>query len=62
MISGWDWADLPVGLAAVAAATWISLRLQPAGGTRLRLWPLVSLSLSFLRQSAVSGIDVAWRA
>jgi hypothetical protein len=32
MISGWARADLPVGLAAVAAAAWASLRLLPAGG------------------------------
>ncbi len=32
MISGRNVNDLPVGLAAVAAATWISLRLLPAGG------------------------------
>jgi multicomponent Na+:H+ antiporter subunit E len=62
MISGWALADLPVGLAAVAAATWISLRLHPAGETRFRLPPLMSLTAAFLRQSAVSGIDVAWRA
>ena len=34
MISGGALADLPVGLAAVAAATWTSLRLLPAGGNR----------------------------
>ena len=62
MISGWSSADLPVGLAAVAAATWTSLRLLPAGETRLRPVFLAVLALRFLRQSAVSGMEVAWRA
>jgi multicomponent Na+:H+ antiporter subunit E len=62
MISGWAPADLPVGLAAVAAATWTSLRFLPAGRSRLRLGSLASLAASFLRQSVVSGADVAWRA
>ena len=62
MISGWDPADLPVGLAAVAGATWTSLRFLPPGQSRLRLVPLASLAVSFLRQSVVSGTDVARRA
>lgn len=62
MISGWALADLPVGLAAVAGATWVSLRFLPAKGSRLRLRPLAALAASFLRQSVVSGTDVAWRA
>jgi len=62
MISGWGPADLPVGLAAVAGATWASLRLLPSKGPRFRLGPLAALVASFLRQSVVSGTDVAWRA
>ena len=62
MISGWAPADLPVGLAAVAGATWVSLRLAPPKRSRLRLAPLAALAASFLRQSVVSGTDVAWRA
>jgi multicomponent Na+:H+ antiporter subunit E len=62
MISGWAPADLPVGLAAVAGATWASLRLLPPKGSRLRLAPLVALAANFLWQSVVSGTDVAWRA
>jgi multicomponent Na+:H+ antiporter subunit E len=62
MISGWARADLPVGLAAVAAAAWTSLRLLPAGGSRLRLASLAALALSFMRQFVVSGMDVARRA
>jgi multicomponent Na+:H+ antiporter subunit E len=62
MISGWAVADLPVGLAAVAAATWTTLHFLPPGGSRLRLLALASLAVGFLRQSIVSGADVAWRA
>lgn len=62
MISGWAPADLPVGLAAVVGATWVSLRLLPPQGSRLRFGSLATFAASFLRQSAVSGIDVAWRA
>ena len=62
MISGWALTDFPVGLAAVAAATWTSLRLLPPGGSRVRFVSLASLVASFLRQSIVSGTDVAWRA
>ena len=62
MISGWGPADLPVGLAAVMGATWVSLRLLPPKRSRLRLASLARLVASFLRQSVVSGTDVAWRA
>jgi multicomponent Na+:H+ antiporter subunit E len=62
MISGWAPADLPVGLAGVVGATWVSLRLLPPQGSRLRFGSLATLAASFLRQSAVSGADVAWRA
>ena len=62
MISGRDIASVPVGLAAVTAATWTSLRLLPAGRSRIRPLALMTLALRFLRQSAVSGVEVAWRA
>ncbi len=62
MISGWAPTDLPVGLAAVALATWTSLRFLPPTASRFRLASLALLTGSFLRQSVVSGADVAWRA
>jgi multicomponent Na+:H+ antiporter subunit E len=62
MISGWAPADLPVGLAAVAAATWVSLRFLPPFGSRYRLASIAALAIGFFRQSVVSGTDVAWRA
>jgi multicomponent Na+:H+ antiporter subunit E len=62
MISGWAPADLPVGIAAVVGATWVSLRFLPPLGSRYRLAAVASLAASFFRQSVVSGTDVAWRA
>ena len=55
-------ADLPAGLAAAVAATWTSLRLLPPGSARLSPAALVRLALRFAYQSAVAGLDVAWRA
>jgi multicomponent Na+:H+ antiporter subunit E len=62
MISGWAPADLPIGLAAVAGATWTSLHFLPPRRSRLRIAALARLAASVLRQSIVSGTDVAWRA
>ena len=62
MISGWALADLPVGLAAVVGATWVSLRFLPPIGPRYRPRAIASLTASFFRQSVASGTDVAWRA
>jgi multicomponent Na+:H+ antiporter subunit E len=62
MISGWALADLPVGLAAVAGATWVSLGLLPPSASHYGLAAITSLAASFFRQSVVSGTDVAWRA
>jgi multicomponent Na+:H+ antiporter subunit E len=61
-ISGWKTADLPVGLAATAAATWVSLALMPPTGAQPRLGALAILVLHFLRASVLAGFDVAWRA
>lgn len=61
-ISGWKAKDLPVGVAAAAAATWASLALLPAKGSWLRLGALAALATSFFRGSVVSGFDVARRA
>ena len=62
MIAGYDPVDLPVGLITAAAATWTSLRLLPAAKVQLRLSSLARFVLHFMRQSASSGIEVAWRA
>jgi multicomponent Na+:H+ antiporter subunit E len=54
--------DLPAGLAAGAIATWASLRLSAPGAGRLRPAAAGRLVVHLLRQSVVSGTDVAWRA
>ena len=62
MIAGYDPVDLPIGLIAAAAATWTSLRLLPKVKVKVRLLSLATFTLHFLRQSASSGVEVAWRA
>jgi multicomponent Na+:H+ antiporter subunit E len=62
ILSGGGLADLVPGAVATAAATWMSLRLLAPGNTRLRPAALGGLAVRFLRQSAVAGADVAWRA
>lgn len=61
-LSGFDYADLPAAVIAVAFATWASLRLLPPGGARPSPILLARLLLRFMRQSLVAGLDVAWRA
>lgn len=51
-----------VGAMATIAATWLSLRLLPPAGGRVRIGALVALLPRFLWQSLVAGIDVARRA
>jgi multicomponent Na+:H+ antiporter subunit E len=62
MIAGSDPADLPIGAAAAALATWASLRLLPPSRVRLRAWALTGFILHFLGQSVRSGVQVAWLA
>ena len=62
MIAGYAPADLPVGVAAAALATWTSLRLLPPACIRLRPWALAGFILHFLGQSVRSGLQVAWIA
>ena len=62
VLTGADFADLVVGLAAAAAATWVSLRLMPAEQWSLHPIKLAGLVLHFLRQSIGAGTDVALRA
>jgi multicomponent Na+:H+ antiporter subunit E len=54
--------DLAMGAVTAAAATWISLRLLPPDGGRIRFAALLALLPRFLWQSIVAGIDVARRA
>ncbi len=61
-ISGWKAADLPVGLAAAAAAAWASLVLMPPKGAWPRLGAFPALALHFLRGTVLAGFDAAGRA
>ncbi len=54
--------DLAVGMLAVVAATWASLRLLPPETGRVRFAWLLALVPRFLWQSLKAGIDVARRA
>ncbi len=61
-LAGGDPGTWPFGLAAVVAATALSLRLKPPGAGRLRLVGVVWFVPHFLVRSLVGGIDVARRA
>ncbi len=52
-------ANLLFGVAASAAATWVSLKLLPPDSGRVRVGQLVGLLPRFLWQSLVAGWDVA---
>jgi multicomponent Na+:H+ antiporter subunit E len=60
--SGYNTGDLPVGLAASAAATWASLYLVPPASAQPRPLAFARLVMRFVHQSAVAGTDVALRA
>lgn len=56
-VAGWA-----VGLPAAVLAAWLSARLWPTGGARLRVGGLVALAWYFVHNSVVAGVDVAVRA
>lgn len=61
LASGEGWASLPGVLTIVggtAVGAWSYRRDTPA----FRPFPLLRLTALFLRESVVSGVDVAWRA
>ncbi len=62
VLSGFQPADLLVGILAAGMATWASLRLLPVGQWRFGPLALTAFGLRFLGQSVSAGIDVAWRA
>ena len=62
VLYGSDVTGLLVGAATAAAASWTSLRLLPPAGRWPRPVVLAKLVARFLWQSAVAGLDVAWRA
>jgi multicomponent Na+:H+ antiporter subunit E len=62
MLTGGNRTDLAAGAVAALAATWVSLRLQPPGTSRVRPIALARLAVRLFRQSVVAGADVARRA
>ena len=62
VLIGADASHLAVGLVTAAAATWVSLRLLPAGSIRAHPPALPALALRFVWLSVVAGCDVARRA
>lgn len=53
---------LVMGVVTAALASWVSLRLLPAGSIALRPVASLALFVRFLRQSVAAGWDVARRA
>jgi multicomponent Na+:H+ antiporter subunit E len=62
VLAGADPGDIPAATAAVAAATWTSLRLLEPNASRRSPRAIVQLVLLFLYHSIVAGADVARRA
>lgn len=62
VIAGTDPAGLVVGALTALAGAWVSRRLLPGGGLRVRPFALLSLVLRFFVQSILAGLDVARRA
>jgi multicomponent Na+:H+ antiporter subunit E len=62
LIAGVRRSDVPAGIVAAAAATWVSVVLNPPGAWRIRLVPLMRIGLHLLVNSLFAGTDVARRA
>ena len=62
MLAGTSLPDAVAGFVATAVATLVSLHLFPPTTTRINPAALLRLSLGFLRQSIIAGVDVALRA
>ena len=55
-------ADLPAGIVAAIAATWVSVYLLTLSDADLSLPAMLKFALHFFYQSVVAGVDVARRA
>ena len=62
VLAGANVGDVPAAAAAIAAATWTSLRLLEPSSSRRSPRAIVRLALLFLYHSIVAGADVAGRA
>jgi multicomponent Na+:H+ antiporter subunit E len=62
VLAGVNPGDLPAAAVAVATATFVSLRLLPAGEFRLSPLGTTRLALRFPIQAVIAGVDVTRRA
>jgi multicomponent Na+:H+ antiporter subunit E len=62
VLTGGAAGGLVFGLAASAAAVWVSVRLAPPVERPLRLLRLLTLAPGFFLRAFRGGLDVAWRA
>jgi multicomponent Na+:H+ antiporter subunit E len=62
VLAGFHLEDIPAIVLAVGGATWVSLRLSPAGTRRPSPLGIAWMALRFPYQSVVAGVDVAARA
>ena len=62
VLAGAQVGDIPAAVAAIAAATWVSLHLLAPGSARRSPYAIARMVMLFLYHSVVSGTDVAGRA
>jgi multicomponent Na+:H+ antiporter subunit E len=55
-------ADVPAGVVTAVLAAWASLSLMPRQHWEVHPFRLIRLVLRFFSQTAIAGLDVAWRA
>ncbi len=62
VLAGANPTDIPAAAAAIVAATWTSLHLLEPNRSQRSVVAIAHLTLLFLYQSVVAGVDVARRA
>ncbi len=61
VFAGWSFANAVVGIPAAVLTTWASVILIPATPQSFSLLRVARYAVVFLWQTAVAGVDVAWR-